>query len=314
MDISKDIADYVAQTSGLEPDALASFVNEDGSFSEKAADVLKQGLEGFQSKLKSIETDHASKFQEKWDKKWQENQAKILDKREKELREKLKIDEDVRGEDLDKKIQALLKQAASKKGGEGPLDPNDIERSEFFQKKLEAWTKEKEEAVNSLKSEYDQFKAEIQAKETFAGVWGQAVPMIEALKPKFDQDSETVRNDQWSRIQEKLKAFGFEVQEGRILVLDKEGKVAKDANGNNIAFQGLVENIVKSTVGVMASQKREGAGADKGGDGTGGDSGWKGDYPKSEAEYNAIMFDQKYPLDQRLALQKWWQEKGSKAA
>lgn len=312
---NKDIAAYVAQTSGLEADALASLVNEDGSFSETAGDILKKATEGFKGKLSSIETDYNSKFEATFDKRWKEGQAKLLDGREKKLRELLKIEGEVRGEELDKAILERFNAAKAKTGAPGTMDPDAIERSEFFQKNKEAWTKEKETAVGTIQQQFDAFKAEILSRDTFNGVWGEAVPKIEALNPKFDPDSETVRKDQWERIQEKLKAFNFERQEGRILVLDKEGKVAKDAMGNAVQFDALLTDIVTTTIGVKASEQRDGNGAksdhqNKGDKATG----WDKEYPKTQAEVDALMFDSSIALDKRLALKKWWDTNGKKAA
>lgn len=308
---SKDIAAYVGQTSGLEADALASFANEDGSFSETAGEILKKAGEAFQAKLKSIDTDHTSKFDEKWNKRWKEEQAKVLDGRDKKLREKLGIDEDVRGEDLDKAILSRLQ--AKAKTGSGTLTDDDIEKHPFFQAAMERSKGDKEAAVKVIQDAFEAYKGEIAERDNFNSVWSRAVPMIEALNPKFDPDSETVRADQWQRIQDKLKGYKYEPQDGRTLVLDKDGRIAKDPMGNPLVFETLIAEIVKNTIGVKASENRGGAGvktehADK----SDKAAGWEKEYPKTKTEFDQLMFDVSIPLEKRLALQKWWEAQSRK--
>lgn len=298
-EVIKDIADYVAQTSGLEADALASFVKEDGTINEEAAaELLKTARDGFTGKLKSTMTEAEERAQKAWDKKHQQLTADVLTKHEAELRKTIGIEEDLRGEELRKAIAAKLK--APSKGKE--LTDDDVERHPFFQSMREKMELEAKEKVSQLEQAFEAYKSEVAQKEMFNQVRKQATPLIEKLNPKFDPDSEAVRNDQWDRIWTKLAEHAYDFQEGRTLVLDKEGKVAKDAMGNNLSFGALVEQIVKTTVGVRAAEQREGGGVkntEKGGEG----SAWTKDLPKTKAEFQAAMFDPSIPYAQKKALQ-----------
>lgn len=255
-DLVKEIAGDLIRFGGLEPDALASIVNEDGSVdADKLKALREKASEGIQSKLKAKDEEAAQKATEAFDRKRRELEAKLLTDREKRLKERIKIDKDVRGEELDNLIADLLSKGA--KGSD--LDEAAIERSPRFQSERERLLKEKQDALAAKDAEVEKLKGEFTRKWTNREVWDLAQPKIKSLNPNFSEDAGIAAN-QLGIIKEKLFSSLYDLQEGRVLVLAEDGSVKKDSLGNPVDFDGQIAEIVKAYIGVKAAEKRDGAG------------------------------------------------------
>lgn len=291
---------YLQDTSGLEKEALAAFVNADGTpIEEKLDDLLKTARDGVAKKLKVARDEEQAKgkdaFQNGYSKAKKEERTAL----EEELCTELGL-EKVRGDEFKTALKQKLAAPANT-----TIDKNAIEKSEFH---LSAIAKLKEEHANTIKAkeeEFNTFKAQVEGEKTFERVWNTALPLIEEAKPAFNEGSETVRNFQWQSIKDGLTEGGrkFDIQENgaRIVVLDKDGNLAKDAMGNPFDFKKLVLDTVTNRVGVLKSEPRESTGI-KPGQGQGAKpADGKVKVPTTEAEAMELMGNKSISIADRQA-------------
>lgn len=318
------IAAYLQETGGPETkadEALASCVKEDGSidpekFQSTITSVLDTARKGFKAKLSVTDEEIGKKAAVAFNAKEQELRKNILTKMEDELAGELGIESGLRGDAFRAALKAKL---TAHKQGKGDMTKEDVEKSKTYLDALEGWKNSTAAEVQKVQKAFDEFKAQVQTEKVHAEVLRRAAPIIEELKPKFDEDSETVRKNQWAIINRLiLEGRQFDVQGDRVVPLDAEGHVLKDDSKNPVEFASLVKRIVMENIGVRAADKREGAGATTQHQKP-GDSKLKAEWndvvtKKDIKRFNEIRSDRTIPVAERQALEKAWEEKHGKAA
>ena len=219
--------------------------------------------------------------------------SEVLTDFEKGLKEKFGIESDKTGLEL-------VDEVVSKKseGGQGSDVTEDaIKRSKVFQD-MESNLKKQ---VTTVKTEYETKINEIQdgykAEKTFSNVSQKALQIFNGLNPILPQNK-TVADNQVKFFVNTLKDFKFDVQDERIVVMDKDGKVLEDGHGNSRSF----EDIVKETASGLFEFKANngGSGSGNGGQGQGGSgSSYAGNIPKTFEELEKVMGDNSISIEDR---------------
>ena len=112
--------------------------------------------------------------------------------------------------------------------------------------------------------------------------------------------NKTVADNQVKFFVNSSKDFKFDVQDERIVVMDKDGKVLEDGHGNSRSF----EDIVKETASGLFEFKANngGSGSGNGGQGQGGSgssSSYAGNVPKTFEELEKVMSDTSISIEDR---------------
>ena len=219
--------------------------------------------------------------------------SEVLTDFEKGLKEKFGIESDKTGLEL-------VEEVVSKKseGGQGgDLTEDAIKRSKVFQD-MESNLKKQ---ITTVKTEYETKINEIQdgykAEQTFSNVSQKALQIFNGLNPILPQNK-TVADNQVKIFVNSLKDFKFDVQDERIVVMDKDGKVLEDGHGNSRSF----EDIVKETASGLFEFKANngGSGSGNGGQGQGGSgSSYAGNVPKTFEELEKVMSDTSISIEDR---------------
>ena len=204
------------------------------------------------------------------------------------------------GLESDKMGLELVEELVSKKseGGQGgDLTEDAIKRSKVFQD-MESNLKKQ---ITTVKTEYETKINEIQdgykAEKTFSNVSQKALQIFNGLNPILPQNK-TVADNQVKIFVNSLKDFKFDVQDERIVVMDKDGKVIEDGHGNSRSF----EDIVKETASGLFEFKANngGSGSGNGGQGQGGSgSSYAGNVPKTFEELEKVMSDTSISIEDR---------------
>lgn len=301
----KDIIALLEEASGLPKDALAPFVKGDGSIDEEVAPgLLKQAREGIATKLKEAGEVAKEKTKEIFDNGYKKAQGETLGKYEEELARDLGIDGKMRGKELRDAIKAAKAGTSN-----GTPDKDAVERHPHYLETVEKAKSEREAAVKTVQDEFEAFKKKVQGDERNGKVWDSALPMIDELRPAYSE-TESVKAFQMRAIREGLFAeYDYDIQDGgkRIVVLTKDGKVAKDELGNPIEFKALVGKVVGTRVGTLKAEKRDTSAVppgEKGGDKDKGNA-WKKPVPKNADELSEILTSRDYTTEEK---------KGAKAA
>ena len=249
--------------------------------------LLEEDAKRVEAIKKSVDTKPA--FQDGFKK----AQGEILTKFEKDLKEKFGLESDKMGLEL---VEELVSKK-SEGGQGGDLTEDAIKRSKVFQD-MESNLKKQ---ITTVKTEYETKINEIQdgykAEQTFSNVSQKALQIFNGLNPILPQNK-TVADNQVKFFVNTLKDFKFDVQDERIVVMDKDGKVLEDGHGNSRSF----EDIVKETASGLFEFKANngGSGSGNGGQGQGGSgSSYAGNVPKTFEELEKVMSDTSISIEDR---------------
>ena len=249
--------------------------------------LLDEDAKRVEAIKKSVDTKPA--FQDGFKK----AQGEILTKFEKDLKEKFNLESDKMGLEL---VEELVSKK-SEGGQGGDLTEDAIKRSKVFQD-MESNLKKQ---ITTVKTEYETKINEIQdgykAEQTFSNVSQKALQIFNGLNPILPQNK-TVADNQVKFFVNTLKDFKFDVQDERIVVMDKDGKVLEDGHGNSRSF----EDIVKETASGLFEFKANngGSGSGNGGQGQGGSgSSYAGNVPKTFEELEKVMSDTSISIEDR---------------
>ena len=249
--------------------------------------LLDEDAKRVEAIKKSVDTKPA--FQDGFKK----AQGEILTKFEKDLKEKFGLESDKMGLEL---VEELVSKK-SEGGQGGDVTEDAIKRSKVFQD-MESNLKKQ---ITTVKTEYETKINEIQdgykAEQTFSNVSQKALQIFNGLNPILPQNK-TVADNQVKFFVNTLKDFKFDVQDERIVVMDKDGKVIEDGHGNSRSF----EDIVKETASGLFEFKANngGSGSGNGGQGQGGSgSSYAGNVPKTFEELEKVMSDTSISIEDR---------------
>lgn len=219
--------------------------------------------------------------------------SEVLTDFEKGLKEKFGVESDKTGLELVEEV--VSKKSEGGQGGDVTEDA--IKRSKVFQD-MESNLKKQ---ITTVKTEYETKINEIQdgykAEQTFSNVSQKALQIFNGLNPILPQNK-TVADNQVKFFVNSLKDFKFDVQDERIVVMDKDGKVLEDGHGNSRSF----EDIVKETASGLFEFKANngGSGSGNGGQGQGGSgSSYAGNVPKTFEELEKVMSDTSISIEDR---------------
>jgi len=249
--------------------------------------LLDEDAKRVEAIKKSVDTKPA--FQDGFKK----AKSEVLTDFEKELKEKFGLESDKMGLEL---VEELVSKK-SEGGQGGDLTEDAIKRSKVFQD-MESNLKKQ---ITNVKTEYETKINEIQdgykAEQTFSNVSQKALQIFNGLNPILPQNK-TVADNQVKIFVNSLKDFKFDVQDERIVVMDKDGKVLEDGHGNSRSF----EDIVKETASGLFEFKANngGSGSGNGGQGQGGSgSSYAGSVPKTFEELEKVMSDTSISIEDR---------------
>ena len=268
-------------------------------FKDGETELSEQQQTEILNKILEIDAQRVENIKKSVDKKdafqdgFKKAKSEVLTDFEKGLKEKFGIESDKTGLEL-------VEEVVSKKseGGQGgDITEDAIKRSKVFQD-MESNLKNQ---IKTVKTEYETKINEIQdgykAEQTFSNVSQKALQIFNGLNPILPQNK-TVADNQVKFFVNTLKDFKFDVQDERIVVMDKDGKVIEDGHGNSRSF----EDIVKETASGLFEFKANngGSGSGNGGQGQGGSgSSYAGNVPKTFEELEKVMSDTSISIEDR---------------
>ena len=268
-------------------------------FKDGETELSEQQQTEILNKILEIDAQRVENIKKSVDKKdafqdgFKKAKSEVLTDFEKGLKEKFGVESDKTGLEL---VEELVSKK-SEGGQGGDLTEDAIKRSKVFQD-MESNLKKQ---VTTVKTEYETKINEIQdgykAEQTFSNVSQKALQIFNGLNPILPQNK-TVADNQVKFFVNSLKDFKFDVQDERIVVMDKDGKVLEDGHGNSRSF----EDIVKETASGLFEFKANngGSGSGNGGQGQGGSgSSYAGNVPKTFEELEKVMSDTSISIEDR---------------
>ena len=268
-------------------------------FKDGETELSEQQQTEILNKILEIDAQRVENIKKSVDKKdafqdgFKKAKSEVLTDFEKGLKEKFGVESDKTGLELVEEV--VSKKSEGGQGGDVTEDA--IKRSKVFQD-MESNLKKQ---ITTVKTEYETKINEIQdgykAEQTFSNVSQKALQIFNGLNPILPQNK-TVADNQVKFFVNTLKDFKFDVQDERIVVMDKDGKVIEDGHGNSRSF----EDIVKETASGLFEFKANngGSGSGNGGQGPGGSgSSYAGNVPKTFEELEKVMSDTSISIEDR---------------
>lgn len=268
-------------------------------FKDGETELSEQQQTEILNKILEIDAQRVENIKKSVDKKdafqdgFKKAKSEVLTDFEKGLKEKFGVESDKTGLELVEEV--VSKKSEGGQGGDVTEDA--IKRSKVFQD-MESNLKKQ---ITTVKTEYETKINEIQdgykAEQTFSNVSQKALQIFNGLNPILPQNK-TVADNQVKFFVNTLKDFKFDVQDERIVVMDKDGKVLEDGHGNSRSF----EDIVKETASGLFEFKANngGSGSGNGGQGPGGSgSSYAGNVPKTFEELEKVMSDTSISIEDR---------------
>lgn len=269
-------------------------------FKDGETELSEQQQTEILNKILEIDAQRVENIKKSVDKKdafqdgFKKAKSEVLTDFEKGLKEKFGIESDKTGLEL-------VEEVVSKKsegGQSGDITEDAIKRSKVFQD-MESNLKKQ---ITTVKTEYETKINEIQdgykAEQTFSNVSQKALQIFNGLNPILPQNK-TVADNQVKFFVNTLKDFKFDVQDERIVVMDKDGKVLEDGHGNSRSF----EDIVKETASGLFEFKANNGGSGSGNGGQQGQGGsgssYAGNVPKTFEELEKVMSDTSISIEDR---------------
>ena len=113
--------------------------------------------------------------------------------------------------------------------------------------------------------------------------------------------NQNIADNQINAFLDKFKDFNFELQEDRIVVLDKDKRVVQDEHGNTINFDDIVKDKASNFWELSSNNGGSGSGnAGQGGEGGNGGSSMK--VPSTLKELADLMNDSNIDGSEKLKL------------
>ena len=251
--------------------------------------LLDEDAKRVEAIKKSVDTKPA--FQDGFKK----AQGEILTKFEKDLKEKFGLESDKMGLEL---VEELVSKK-SEGGQGGDLTEDAIKRSKVFQDMESNLKKQIKQTETDFQNKINEIQDGYKAEQTFSNVSQKALQIFNGLNPILPQNK-TVADNQVKFFVNTLKDFKFDVQDERIVVMDKDGKVLEDGHGNSRSF----EDIVKETASGLFEFKANNGGSGSGnggqqGQGGSGSSSYAGNVPKTFEELEKVMSDTSISIEDR---------------
>ena len=269
-------------------------------FKDGETELSEQQQTEILNKILEIDAQRVENIKKSVDKKdafqdgFKKAKSEVLTDFEKGLKEKFGVESDKTGLEL---VEELVSKK-SEGGQGGDVTEDAIKRSKVFQD-MESNLKKQ---VTTVKTEYETKINEIQdgykAEQTFSNVSQKALQIFNGLNPILPQNK-TVADNQVKFFVNTLKDFKFDVQDERIVVMDKDGKVLEDGHGNSRSF----EDIVKETASGLFEFKANNGGSGSGNGGQQGQGGsgssYAGNVPKTFEELEKVMSDTSISIEDR---------------
>ena len=269
-------------------------------FKDGETELSEQQQTEILNKILEIDAQRVENIKKSVDKKdafqdgFKKAKSEVFTDFEKELKEKFGLESDKMGLEL---VEELVSKK-SEGGQGGDITEDAIKRSKVFQD-MESNLKKQ---ITTVKTEYETKINEIQdgykAEKTFSNVSQKALQIFNGLNPILPQNK-TVADNQVKFFVNTLKDFKFDVQDERIVVMDKDGKVIEDGHGNSRSFEDIVKETASGLFEFKANNGGSGSGNGGQGQGGSGSSSYAGNVPKTFEELEKVMSDTSISIEDR---------------
>ena len=287
MDIEKVLNGVLSKTLNIDDGKIAELF-KDGENELTENEVISKILNLDVDRIKNIKSENEKeKFQEGYKK----SKREVLETLETELKEKYGIESSNTGIDLVNEIVNVTSKPSD-------ITEDAIRRSKLYLDLEANAKKEKTNLLEEYQNKIDEIKSTYEGEKVFSTVNKNAMSVLKALNPILPANQE-IANNQINAFLDKFKEFNFEIQDDRVVVMDKDKKVIQDQHGNTRNFDDIVKERASSFWEFQANNGGSGSGNNPQG-GNGGQGARKA--PKTLEELTNIMNDKSIDGAEKLLI------------
>lgn len=242
----------------------------------------------------------------KFDDGYKKGQKETMEKLEKNLKSKYKIEGDLQGEELIEAILTAKIAEVQQQPGKKEFTEEEIKKLPVFlnlekslRKAVEDAKAEGETALAKLKDEYSQ-------KETFTSIREKAIAHFKSKNPILSDKPVVAETQINNNLISHLNGYKYQDNNGQLVILKPDGTRLEDGHGHPMTLEALVDEISgKSFDFKVAEDRRQaGNGGSGGSGGTGGGSGtggkkYSGKAPTSAKEYTDTLLSADLSLEEK---------------
>ena len=287
MDYKKILTGVLSKAFKLDDGKIAE-LSKDGENELSESEIISKILEIDVERVNTIKSsvDTKSAFQDGFKKAKKE----VLDDLETNIKERFQIESEKTGIDLINEVVA--------KSTENSNSEDAVRRSKTFLDMESNFKNEIKNLKESYQNEVDTIKSVYEGEKVFSAVNKSAMQILNELSPILPTNK-AIADNQISAFLEKFKDFNFELQDDRIVVLDKDKKVIQDAHGNTRGFDEIVKEKASTFFEFTSNNGGSGSGNNNGSNGS---SGSKVVAPKNLEELTKIMNDDSVDGNEKLLI------------
>ena len=305
--MEKIFSAFLSKTLNIDESKLSELVKtEDGEFKPEALNKL---LELDATRVQGLKTADETLLTDRFNNGYAKAKQEVFGNFENQVREQYKVSNpELKGLDL---INAVVQsKVESLNVGDGNVTDNQVLKHPVYLDMTDRLMKEKSEVEQEWSQKFTGLELSITRNKTMDVVNAEAMKVISNLNPVFSEDSNKAHN-QRQLILTQIGQHDFEVQNNRIVVLDKEGKPMEDAHRVPLKFDDMVSNITTTLFDLHQQTARSSSGGQGGGTGTGTESvntdgwNWNKVTPQSENEFMSLM-SKANSLEEKTAITNSW--------
>lgn len=275
---------FMSKTLNIDKEQVAELVkNAEGELKETAlTDLLNLDKE----RVSRLSKGNDDELKTRFDNGYAKAKGEVLGEFEKTIREKFEFQSDKKGFEL---VTDLVESRVSSLKKDG-LTPDSIKKSSTYLDLVEHKNKEMQDKIDALTNDYDGKINMFKSAEVSKKITEEAFGIIDMLKPVLSEDLTRATNQKKSIVERILNTNKFEINEGRIILLNADGKIMEDEHKNPIPFDKMVRDTTVSLFDLKKSEERSSAG----GPGSGADDKkipfkWNGTAPTNDENYIKLI-------------------------
>lgn len=276
---------------------VAALLNADGS--DLKPEALEEILAWDKERVTKLKPDTKKVFDDGYKK----AQSEILTSFEKQISEKFGVKSDKKGVELIAEIVEAAK--GSKAEGGAGLSEEDVKKHRIYLDAIAEADKKVSAKDQEWQEKYKALESSVEREKTFSEVAKKAIAHFDSLKPILSSDPVKAAN-QRDLLLRDLSNLQYEIRDGVIVLLDKDGSDLQDGHGKRIPFEKVVKDISDRYFEYQAADPRGNAGNN----GTGGGS--QIVVPTTDEEFQKAFYNAKTGKE-KAELSRLWKERQEKS-
>jgi hypothetical protein len=218
--------------------------------SEQTAELLKKSDEEQETEVLALDAARVKEWKETASKRFDDGHKKgkseSLTTHEKGLREKYGISEPLTGEELIGAIIATEVEKTGKGGKPGEITPDVIRKHPEYLKMEAKFKDELTKTTSDWENKYKEAESQFNKKSKFSQVRSKALDLLDTLNPVLSSDKTKAARQKGDFIRD-LESYDFDItDDGKVLVLDKDGSPLQDQHGHTRSFEDFAKELASA--------------------------------------------------------------------